>query len=50
MTDQKETDRRELESLAYQSERMQELMQQVEELPGSPVKALTQECIEEILT
>ena len=50
MTDQRESDRRELESLAHQSEHMQELMQQVEELPGSPVKTLAQECIEEILT
>ena len=50
MTDQRESDRRELESLAHQSEHMQELMQQVEELPGSPVKTLAQECIEELLT
>jgi hypothetical protein len=50
MNDLTETGFRELESLAQQSERMQDLMNQVEEAEESPTKALAQDCIEEILT
>ncbi len=48
--DSTNTDSQELESLAQQSEYMQQLIGEVDELPEMPSKALMQNCIEEILT